>query len=190
MQSSSPEQFYIYEHSTGPYDTYAGRYMPGYQPFSCGYYPPNILDDPGRRIREGYAAIKMRLRFPWSPSPTSGDKGLVSMPLIIPPVKNKKYDMFGSLFETLWSDARDAISLCDRLIIIGYSFPHTDDRSNKLFIDAFVRRSSPPQVVIVNPAPENIAHKFTFEFGVPARQIRVIKQYWEEASDPRILISR
>ena len=33
------------------------------------------------------------------PEELLSDEGLVSMPLIIPPVKDKEYDLFGSLFK-------------------------------------------------------------------------------------------
>jgi hypothetical protein len=36
IQSSDPSTLYVYESTNKPYATYAGRFMPGYEPFSYG----------------------------------------------------------------------------------------------------------------------------------------------------------
>lgn len=181
-QSSSPDTVYVFEHATRPYATYAGRYMEGYAPFSYGYYPPNIQDDPGRPADPGMVLGRVRPKFPWIPEGTSADDGLVTMPLIIPPVKEKRYGMFGELFTTLWMQAEDALAAADEIVLIGYSFPHTDHRSNRLFRDAFLRRSTLPRVTVVDPAPDRIREKFMYEFGIPDTHLRVHPVYFTETS--------
>jgi hypothetical protein len=188
-QQAPAETFYIYHSGTQPYPTYAGRYMSGYQPFSYGYYPPNIPDDPGRPASDGHAYVKIRPKHPWMPEGTADDSGLTSMPLIIPPVRNKKYSLFGSLFERIWAQAEDALATCDRIIMIGYSFPQTDVRSAELFSRAFLRRRTVPHVVIVNPAPQAIAHKFSHELGVPSDRLQVFEEYWTNRSNPARLLA-
>ncbi|HEU0078847.1 MAG TPA: hypothetical protein VFQ76_14430 [Longimicrobiaceae bacterium] len=181
-QSSSPGTVYVFEHATRPYAAYAGRYMDGYEPFSYGYYPPNILDDAGRSADPGYVLIQARPKFPWIPESTTSDEGLVTMPLIIPPVKEKRYGMFGELFTTLWAQAEDALATADEIVLIGYSFPHTDHRSNRLFLDAFSRRATIPRVTLVDPAPDRIRDKFLYEFGIPETHLRVHPVYFTETS--------
>jgi hypothetical protein len=166
IQSSDPSSFYVYESADKPYATFAGRYMAGYAPFSYGYYPPNIPDDPGKRAKDGYVFVRARPKFPWVPEGAADDKGLVSMPLIIPPVKEKTYELFGNLFRTIWSSAEDAIAEADHIIIIGYSFPRTDHRSSTLFARAFARRKSMPRVSIIDPNPARAFDKMRFDLGI------------------------
>jgi hypothetical protein len=81
IQSSDPSTLYAYESTNKPYATYAGRFMTGYQPFSYGYYPPNIPDDPGKSAPKGHYFVRARPKFPWVPEGTAPDSGLPSMPL-------------------------------------------------------------------------------------------------------------
>jgi hypothetical protein len=64
IQSSDPSTLYVYESAEKPYSTFAGRFMSGYQPFSYGCYPPNILDDPGKPAPEGYKFVRARPSSP------------------------------------------------------------------------------------------------------------------------------
>lgn len=176
IQSSDPSNFYVYESTDKPYAAFAGRYMAGYAPFSYGYYPPNIPDDPGKRAKDGYVFVRARPRFPWIPEGVVEDKGLTSMPLIIPPVKEKTYDLFGHLFKTIWSAAEDAIAEAHHIIIIGYSFPRTDHRSSTLFTRAFARRQSMPRVSIIDPNPDRASHKMRFDLGISEDRLFVYSE--------------
>lgn len=173
MQTSDPSTLYVYESTNKPYATYAGRFMAGYEPFSYGYYPPNLLDDRGRSAPEGQTYFRARPKFPWVPEGRAPDHGLPSMPLIIPPAKAKTYDLFGILFKTVWLEAEDVLSQAEHIVLIGYSFPRTDHQSHTLFAKAFSRRSSIPRVSIVDPSPERAANKFRMDFGIPAEKLFV-----------------
>ena len=179
-QASSPDTLYVYEHTTRPYTTYAGRYMDGYQPYSYGYYPPNILGERGKAIRKGHLLIRARLKVPWRPEGTTDHDGLVSMPIIIPPVKQKSYELFGSLFSAIWMRAQDALATARHIVVVGYSFPRTDHRSNRLFLDAFSGRASVPHVSILDPAPDRIQEKFLYEFGIPRDKLTVYRDRFSE----------
>src|SRR5690606_12861168 len=109
--------------------------------------------------------------------------GLVSMPLIIPPVKNKDYELFGALFRQLWDAAEALLVDTDEIVVIGYSFPKTDLRSNRLFVDAMLKRSTVPKVVIIDPAPERIAERFQVEFGITPTHMTVVKNHFSEHTD-------
>ncbi|CAK1918064.1 MULTISPECIES: SIR2 family protein [Vibrio] len=180
--TSSPDDVWIYESTIDPYECHAGRYMEGYTDFSYGYYPVN-LDGDGISPPDGYVLAKVTPKSPWMPEGLSGKKGLVSIPLIVPPVKEKKYDAYGDLFHMLWDDALQALIEADEIVIIGYSFPRTDLRSNKLFIDAFMARDTMPKLKILDPFPEKIADKFKYELGIIDSKIFVCKEYFDENFD-------
>ncbi|PZX26613.1 hypothetical protein H9N28_10805 [Rhodobacter capsulatus] len=95
------DSLFVYEYATRPYATHAGRYTGGYAKMTYGYYPPNLTDIPGRSAPEGYVIVKVQSEMSWMPKGQSGEQGIVSMPLIIPPVKTKSYQFFGTLFERL-----------------------------------------------------------------------------------------
>lgn len=183
MQAASPDTVWVYEHSKEPYDCYAGRYMPGYEPFSYGYYPPNILDDRGKPPPEGHVVIRMRPKVPWKPEGSAGSSGLVSAPLIIPPVRNKRYDAFGALFHDLWKKAQDAIQLAEHIVIVGYSFPRTDTKSRDMFVQAFMNRRTIPVVSIVDPFPDPVVSVLNLDFGIPRSHLRVYKSYFAPDHD-------
>jgi hypothetical protein len=183
IQSSDPSTFYVYESTEIAYATYAGRFMPGYQPFSYGYYPPNIPDDPGKRAKEGHVFVRARPKYPWVPEGRAPDSGLPSMPLIIPPAKAKTYELFGSLFRTLWSAAEESIIHAEHVILIGYSFPRTDHQSHSLFSRAFSKRVSMPGVSIIDPRPDRAAEKFRLDFGITGEKLFVYPEPFSQDFD-------
>ncbi|AGT07402.1 hypothetical protein JCM7686_0291 [Paracoccus aminophilus JCM 7686] len=168
------DSLFVYEHATRPYATHAGRYADGYAPMTYGYYPPNLTDVPGRSAPEGYAIVKVQPKMPWMPEGQAGKQGLPSMPLIIPPVKEKSYQFFGGLFEKLWRKASEALEICDEVLVIGYSFPKTDLKSLDLFRDAFLRRVSVPRVTIIDPNPKRPKEVFQLDLGIPESHLRVV----------------
>ncbi|NDV43114.1 hypothetical protein [Flagellimonas sediminis] len=178
-QEVSIDEFFVYENNKEPYNCHAGRYMNGYEDFSYGYYPPN-LPLSGKSAPKGMMVSSTRIKFPNVPEGTSESSGLVSMPLIIPPVQHKEYDQFGSLFESLWNEAEKKIQEADKIIIIGYSFPNTDYRSSELFKSAFVKRSTMPKITIINPTPDPIAERFIYELGITESNLLVKKEFFTE----------
>lgn len=181
-QASSPETLHVYESTTSPFPAYEGRYMEGYASFSYGYYPPNIPDK-GKSAGKGRVIVSITQRTPWRPKVEGDKSGLISMPLIIPPVKQKHYDMFGKLFSRLWGKAEEALRKAEHIIIIGYSFPITDLQSNELFIKAFMGRRSIPRISIIDPNPQIIADKFKYSFGIPTEKLNIFEAYFSESFD-------
>ena len=170
--------FYAYEGTKDPYPCYDGRYMEGYEDFSMGYYPPNIpLDKYTQEIPEDHLGARHIFRNGINPKGKSSEEGIESMPVIIPPVKNKSYDFYGDLFPTIWNKAEEILSQAETIYILGYSFPVTDTSSSELFKKAFIKRNTIPNIVIVNPKPDEIAHKFKSEFGIPEHKIKVYPDY-------------
>jgi hypothetical protein len=50
----------------------------------------------------------------------------------------------------LWKQAKDILAKCNRLIVIGYSFPPTDFAVKKLFWEAF-ENNKLEDLIVVNP---------------------------------------
>ena len=167
---------FVFERATVRYATHAGRFMKGYGPLTYGYYPPNLQDVPGRKVPDGYVLVQMHPNFTWMPKGEGDSSGLVSMPLIIPPVREKTYDLFGDLFSNIWQQAQEAIQKCNEIVVIGYSFPRTDLRSHALFVQAFLKRKSIPHIFIIDPYPNKFVDKFKLEFGIPSSHLRVLDE--------------
>lgn len=182
LQEITPEEFFVYESTIKPYNTYDGRYMSGYNDFSYGYYPSN-LPLIGKKLPDDMLLVRNIIRTGYNPKGVSEDKGLVSMPLIIPPVQEKKYDFYGNLFKELWNKAEDSLIKTDKITIIGYSFPKTDIKTDELFKNAFSKRNTMPEIIIINPYPESIVEKFIFDYGILNEKIKVYKEYFSENFD-------
>ena len=179
--ATAPESVYIYEYTEKSYNCYDGRFMDGYQPFSYGYYPPN-LPDKGRKIPEGFVAVRMIQRDGITPKGTAGREGILSMPLIIPPIKQKSYDFYGNLFKDLWKKAEVALTNADEIHIYGYSFPKTDIQTEELFLKSFFAKTEFPKVIVINPDCEYLRYKFKNIFGI-YKNIEFIEEYIDEKFD-------
>ena len=194
-QTIDKSAFYVYENTKEPYSCYDGRYEGPYEAFSYFYYPPNILDDIGLDelkdkvwIKPGVLGSKETKQMYEKmfnckiniPEKKAKDDGIVTMPLIIPPVKDKKYSLFGNLFNELWEIAKQEIVKSNEIIIIGYSFPITDVRTIKLFKEAFCKKQVLPRIIIVNPEPNDIVELFQMTFGVPIENITIYKEYFDK----------
>lgn len=187
-QTSDPSTLYVFEAASRPYDTYEGRYMPGYESYSYGYYPTNIPDDRGKAAPPGMVLVRMTPRYPWIPPPTAGDAGLISMPLLIPPVMAKDYGMFGALFSRLWQAAQESLSRAEKVILIGYSFPRTDHASRSLFKTALATARGKQEIVLLNPEANRLADLFDQEFGVPRARLRPLAEPFSGATDIQSLL--
>lgn len=174
------DKLFVYLNSKTSYDTYKNRFWGPYEPFSYCYYPPNLpipRDDtePGRVTISFLSAIDL----PEHGEVVIDDKKVYSMPLIVPPVRNKQYQRYGRIFSTLWGLAEDSISSCGLLYIIGYSFPKTDIATRKMFAKAIKRNKSLEKVIMINPQPEAIEELFTNEFGIEHSKLELRKQRFE-----------
>lgn len=181
-----PDDVYVYESTQESYPCHRGRYMKGYERLSYGYYPVNL-------DMVAYSPDGEKVEFFNQPKPhlkkgVAQSSGVASIPLIIPPVKEKKYDQYGELFDSLWAKTSEAIQKADEIILIGYSFPITDIKSTELFLKSFMERNSKPKIKILDPNPEKIVEKFIYEFGFTKSEIQVYKDYFSESFDIEELI--
>jgi len=175
------DDVYIYEYTDKPYSCHRGRFMEGYEKFSYGYYPVNL--DMVARTQDGEIMATFDQPKPHVKEGTAPRDGVTTIPLIIPPVKDKKYDKYGTLFDSLWEQAEKAITDADEIIIIGYSFPKTDIKSTKLFLDGLSKRQNKPKIKILNPELNSIIDKFIYEFGFLRSEIDGYKDYFSEDFD-------
>ncbi|MCE9610159.1 MAG: hypothetical protein K8R23_08105 [Chthoniobacter sp.] len=186
MQTAPADRVSVFECTLDPYATYGGRWMSGYERYSFGYYPPNLPDDSGNPASPGHQFFRARYKFPWMPPAKSSEEGLVSSPLIIPPVKRKAYGLFGSLFDRLWQQAGRALTAADEIALVGYSFPPTDSHSLNLFKTAFCGRNTLPRITIVDPSPQRAHDVLHRDCGIPDSHIHVFggsDGYFSEAFD-------
>jgi hypothetical protein len=69
-------------------------------------------------------------------------------PTLITPVLYKRYDQ--PPFDTIWSMAREVLSACSEVVVIGYSFPPTDFAIRRLLLEAFQDHQL-SMLAVVNP---------------------------------------
>ena len=70
----------------------------------------------------------------------------------------------GDTFDSLWDDAQIAIQNCDKLLIIGYSFPQTDTKSWELLSGAIQQRGAQLPVLLVDPYPQALEARLVERF--------------------------
>jgi len=148
------------------------RYWGPYETFSYCYYPPNLplsvdtVKD-GKKWIMGVSAIDLPEHGTIMPDV----KKVFSMPLIVPPVRNKQYARYGKIFSELWNLAEKSICECKKIFIIGYSFPDTDTVSRDMFRRAIYKNKEIEKFVIINPNSDRIVSILTKDFGVDASKI-------------------
>ncbi|MGD0780758.1 MAG: hypothetical protein ABR954_08310 [Dehalococcoidales bacterium] len=125
------------------YSSYKDRWRTGYNPFSY-FFPP---DHP--------------------------ETNVPLMPLIVAPVLFKMYDEFAYVLDNLWKTSEQELKLADKITIIGYSFPKTDNRTVDLLRVAASRKEQ-PLVEVVNPNPENVANLLVSLVGFDETRIKQI----------------
>ncbi len=153
------DRVFLYWHSSLPYPTHHGRWRGGYAPTCYGYYPPNI---PGKLFNRaeisagtGRVFVSHTLRL-FSPFAESSDPGVPSSPLLITPVRQKKYEMYASTIGSLWKQAAENLQTADRIVIVGYSFPPTDVRALGLVRAALSKRRGDIELEVVAPGVKEI----------------------------------
>jgi hypothetical protein len=179
------EILYIFLRATKPYKTYENRYWGQYVPYSYCYYPPNL---PAQRddVPTGYTGVRIVIAPDLGErvEPVIDDKNVYSMPLLIPPIRDKQYLSYGNIISSLWTKAKNALSECEELYIIGYSFPPTDQVSRILFESALKHNKSIKKIVIWNPKPDPIKELFIDIFGLDSRLIFVKREQFDPLRNP------
>jgi len=78
-------------------------------------------------------------------------------PMIVPPSRVKYYDDLPDVLPRVWARARERISAANEVIVIGYSFPETDEMSWDL-MKALARRKT-VRVKVVGPHPDSVVNR-------------------------------
>lgn len=154
MNKYLSDKLFVFLRSNISYKTYKNRYWGPYAPFSYCYYPPNLPSTNENVLKDV-------------------EEGIYSMPLIVPPVRNKQYKRFGQIFSTLWNLAEKSIEKCKQLYIIGYSFPKTDIVAREMFKNALNKNISLEKIIIINPHPKDIKNRFLGEFNVKTSKLEI-----------------
>lgn len=170
------DKIFLLWQSTLPYETYKGRWRGGYTTTCYGYYPPNLpatafssksISSPAGRIRLTITPIDL-----FSPFKEPTVEGIVSSPLLITPVRQKRYDMYGSMIEGLWKKFNDSLSTADRIVVVGYSFPPTDTRPLELLRNALNSRGGCISFEIVDPNANDISSRIGNDYLSKAKSIK------------------
>ena len=155
------DQIFLYWQSTLPFKTHKSRWRGGYVPTCYGYYPPNIpaeyFEKSQLAAKPGYSFVQFNLMGVFSPFKEPSADGVPSSPLLITPVKQKRYEDYAASIECLWQAAEVEFQQVERIVVIGYSFPETDTKPLQMMRDALSTRSGAVVVHIVAPDAQQIA---------------------------------
>lgn len=178
------DDVFLYWHSSLPYATHKNRWRGGYVPTTYCYYPPNLPADfftkeqlsapPG----DVFVTRTMQFLSPFKEGDPTGS--IPSSPILITPVRQKKYEIYKATIQSLWSQAVKALEDVSRIVIIGYSFPSTDTRALDLFRGLLITRGKELSLEIVAPDVEDIAKRIGEEYLVYAKEVKLHKMIFEE----------
>lgn len=74
-------------------------------------------------------------------------------PLIVPPIYDKQRIIGMQILQSMWKRASDAITVADRLVLVGYSLPESDITARQMLRRSFSANGPLRSVVLVNPDP-------------------------------------
>jgi hypothetical protein len=182
------DKLFIFLRATKQYKTYENRCWGKYEPFSYCYYPPDLplsLDT----VSKGKQLIRIVSAYdlPENGKIVAGETTVYSMPLIVPPVRNKQFTKYGKIFADLWGRAEIAISECSYLYLIGYSFPDTDIESRNMFRRALERNNNIDKIIVLNPNPQRIEEVLTGCFNISSSKIEIRPERFADSLKGSIL---
>jgi hypothetical protein len=154
---------FLYWQSVLPYETYRSRWRGGYVPTCYCFYPPNI---PGNLFTSaqlsappGKTFVRIAHKGVFAPFDEPDPGGVPASPLLVTPVRQKKYDLYEGTLDSLWIQASKLLETADKVMIVGYSFPPTDTRVRELLAAALKARPSQIAVEVVSPDANDIVRR-------------------------------
>lgn len=166
---------FLYWQSTLPYETFKSRWRGGYVPTCYCYYPANLpvagFSYEQLSAGNGRMFTQMGLMGIFSPFKEPSGNGVPSSPLLITPVRQKRYDLFQSKIESLWQQSKNVLRTAEKIVIIGYSFPPTDIRPLKLLRSTLDSRKGDISIEIVAPDAKDIASRIGNEHLTKASSV-------------------
>ena len=142
-------------------------------------YPIDVSDE-NKIISENEILLDYKVEYNLGASLLPSIRGWVMDPYIIPPVLYKKFNE--PPFNHLWETAKNTLSDCRKLIVVGYSFPPTDFRTKRLFLEAFSNHDL-DELIVINPDKkvEEIIVRLT-NFKGKSRIFNDLNEYFFEKS--------
>jgi hypothetical protein len=178
------DKIFLYWQATLPFETYQQRWRGGYAATCYGYYPPNLpassFSEKSLAVKKGHVLIRMIPINIFSPFKEPSDKGVISSPLLITPVRQKKYDRYETTIERLWKQSRDALLSADRIVIIGYSFPRTDTRPLELLRATLESKKGNISIEIIDPYAKEVAARIGNTHLDKAKQVTIHELTFED----------
>ena len=178
------DDVFLYWYSSLPYATHKNRWRGGYVPTTYCYYPPNLpagfFTNEQLSAPPGRVFVKANLRFlaPFEESDPTGS--IPSSPILITPVRQKKYDIYSATIQNLWAQAVKGLEDASRIVIVGYSFPPTDTRALDLFRGLLTARGKELSLEIVAPDVDAIAKRIGENYLGYAKEVKLHKMIFEE----------
>jgi hypothetical protein len=181
---ASTDDVFLYWYSSLPYATHKNRWRGGYVPTTYCYYPPNLPAEFFTKEQlaapPGHVFTSFTYRF-LSPFEEGGPTGSIpSSPILITPVRQKKYDLYRATIQNLWAQAVKGLEDASRIVIVGYSFPPTDTRALDLFRGLLTTRGKELSIEIVAPDVEGIAKRIGEEYLRCANEVRLHRMIFED----------
>ncbi len=187
---------FLFWQSKMPYLTHHGRWRGGYPATCYCYYPPNIpsnlFAEQQVAAPEGHVFVSATLKL-FSPFTEPSDAGIPSSPLLITPVRQKRYETYKSTIGALWDQAVELLEKVDRIVIVGYSFPATDSRTRDLIRGVLSVRAGDIELEIVAPGVGEIVARIGEDAVSKAKNItphdKTFEDYMELLSQemPRMM---
>jgi len=187
------QKVFLYWQSTLPYETHKSRWRGGYAPACYCYYPPNLPADvfSRKQLSPGKGRIWMQagLTGIFAPFREPSGNGVPSSPLLITPIRQKRYDMYQSAIESLWQQSADAMKTVERVVIIGYSFPPTDIRPLELLNNTLSSKEGDISLEIIAPSAEDIISRIATGYLSKAKSVTAhsitfesyLQELWKDA---------
>ena len=107
-------------------------------------------------------------------------QGIPSSPLLITPVRQKRYNDYSSVIGNLWNLAEQVFTEADKIVAIGYSFPTTDTKAVDLVRNTLVKRKNEIELTIVDPYADVIIERIGEEYARSAKSVSLQTTTFEE----------
>lgn len=181
------DKVFLFWQSSLPYETYKGRWYGGYGPTCYGYYPPhlptNSFSEAEISLEKGHALYTFSYKGIFAPFEEPLVQGVPSSPLLITPIRQKRYDDYTSVIENLWNLAEKAFAETDNIVAVGYSFPLTDTRALSLLRNTLSKRKNQIELTIVDPSADEIAKRIGEKYIELAKSVSLQKVTFEKFID-------
>ena len=175
---------FLYWQSTMPFATHQERWIGGYAPTCYGYYPPHIRGKmfPAQHLSPGpgRAFVKVTQTGVVSPFAEPNVSGVPSSPVLITPIRQKRYTDYEASIQTLWNKADRLARQVDRIVVVGYSFPKTDVRAANLLVATLLKRKQAIELEIVAPDADRIASRLGSQNLKSAKSVSLYPMRFEE----------